>query len=269
MVMAMRGMNSVAAASSASSRCNSHSQTKSEHFILRMRAFSLSVSCGSGFAATGLGSAPVDGRSSTFISMLLSTGLPVASMAGRKRALCRTLTSCGSNALSAVFSVTSNVAHSPVVADAHRGDHLAGEFRRADVDLGGGGGGDDLWLAGSGLRQEPRREGQARLIENTARAVENMCELTPFLQKCRHPPVGGCRQRLAVRLQTWGLLEAAGCAQRPLRVHESESGVEIEPVGIIDALRPDVAPEVAQFHVVRRQPQGPINQIGRQLPWAR
>ena len=40
-------------------------------------------------------------------------------------------------------------------------------------------------------------------------------------------------------------LEAAGCAQRTPRVHESESGVEIEPFGIIDALRPDVAPEVA------------------------
>jgi hypothetical protein len=42
-----------------------------------------------------------------------------------------------------------------------------------------------------------------------------------------------------------GLLEAASCAQRPLRVHESKSGVEIEPAGIIDALRPDVASEMA------------------------
>jgi len=43
------------------------------------------------------------------------------------------------------------------------------------------------------------------------------------------------------------LLEAAGCTQRSLRVHESESGVEIEPAGIIDRMRPDVASEMARL----------------------
>ena len=43
------------------------------------------------------------------------------------------------------------------------------------------------------------------------------------------------------------LLEAAGYAQRPLRIDESESGVEIEPAGIIDRMRPDVASEMARL----------------------
>src|SRR5688572_6631198 len=60
-------------------------------------------------------------------------------------------------------------------------------------------------------------------------------------------------------------LKAAGRAQRPLRVHESKSGIEIEPLGIIDALRPDVAPEIAQCHVVRRQAQGPVDRVRRQF----
>ena len=102
----MRGMNSVAMAPPASFSMRSHSQRKSEHFILRMRAFSFSVSCGSGLAATGLGTEPVEGRSSTFMSMLAATGVPFSSMAGRKREFCSTLISCGSKPSSVVFSST-------------------------------------------------------------------------------------------------------------------------------------------------------------------
>jgi hypothetical protein len=58
------------------------------------------------------------------------------------------------------------------------------------------------------------------------------------------------------------LLEAASRAQRPLRVHKSESGVEIEPVRIIDSLWPDVASEIAKPLVVADQAQKP----GRLLP---
>jgi hypothetical protein len=47
-----------------------------------------------------------------------------------------------------------------------------------------------------------------------------------------------------------------------LRIHESESGVEVESSGIIDALWADVAPEIAQCHIVGREPQRRIDEIG-------
>src|SRR4051812_48357020 len=58
MVVAIRGMNSVAG-SPAASRSSSHSQTKSEQRIFLMRAFSLSFWSASDLLATGLGSLPV------------------------------------------------------------------------------------------------------------------------------------------------------------------------------------------------------------------
>src|SRR5688572_31682285 len=82
---------------------------------------------------------------------------------------------------------------------------------------------------------------------NTARAVANM-----FSNPCTRP----APPELSV---------AAYRTQRPLRVDESESGVEIESLRIIDALRPDVASEIAQLHVVGGQAKRPVDGLGRQI----
>ena len=93
-----------------------------------MRAFSLSVSCGSGLAGTGLGSAPVDWRSSTFISMLASTGLPEASIAGPETRALQHLHELRFEAGFGGVLGDEHIAHAAVVADAHRRDDVAGEL---------------------------------------------------------------------------------------------------------------------------------------------
>ena len=125
-----------------------------------MRTFSFSVRCGSGFAAAGLGAEPVEGRSSTFMSTLLSDG--TAALVDR-RAKTRALQHLDElrfeTILGGVFD-DRDITHAPVVADAQRGDHLSREFPCADVDLGCGRRSDDLGIAGSGLRQGNAGEGK-------------------------------------------------------------------------------------------------------------
>jgi hypothetical protein len=83
MLVAMRGMNSVAP-QSASSRAEFHSQTKSEHFIFRMRGLFLVGELGSALAGTGFGTSAGRRAQLDLASTLLSIGWPTVIDAGRK-----------------------------------------------------------------------------------------------------------------------------------------------------------------------------------------
>src|SRR4051812_2735823 len=154
--------------------------------------------------------------------MLLSIGFPDASIAGRKRAVCSTRTSCGSKPPSVVFSVIRTSRTRPssptfTVAMACPASFfepmLILEVLAPSMTCGSAGPVCAHTVAGTVIN---KRYG------NTARAVANMDALAPDLTFARAPPARTGRHPRPGGAGKSDLLEAAGRAQRPLRVHESE-----------------------------------------------